>query len=61
MAVPKNTTYTDTDGQDTQIQQHAMKLKPTAWQRRACGIGTKGYRVYDWALIETSASPTTNT
>ena len=54
MAIPKNTKYTDTDGQDTDIQQHAMKLKPNAWQRRACGIGTKGYRVYDWALIETS-------
>jgi SRSO17 transposase len=22
-----------------------------SWQRRACGIGTKGYRVYDWAVI----------
>lgn len=54
MAIPKNTTYTDTDGQDTQIQQHAKNLKPNTWQRRACGIGTKGYRVYDWALIETS-------
>jgi SRSO17 transposase len=53
MAIPKNTTYTDTAGQDTQIHQHAMKLKPNAWQRRACGIGTKGYRVYDWALLET--------
>lgn len=54
MAIPKNTAYTDADGQDTQIHQHAMKLKPNAWQRRACGIGTKGYRVYDWALLETS-------
>ena len=54
MAIPKNIKDTDTDGQDTQIHQHAMKLKPNAWQRRACGIGTKGYRVYDWALLETS-------
>ena len=54
MAIPKNTKYTATDGQVTQINQHAMKLKPNAWQRRACGIGSKGYRVYDWALLETS-------
>jgi SRSO17 transposase len=54
MAIPKNTKYTDTNGEDAHIQQHAMKLKPNAWQRRACGIGTKGYRVYDWALIESS-------
>ncbi|MCF6477031.1 IS701 family transposase, partial [Nonomuraea sp. MG754425] len=24
------------------------------WQRRACGIGTKGFRVYDWAVIDTA-------
>ena len=53
MAIPKNTVYAETAGHDTQIHQHAMKLKPNAWQRRACGIGTKGYRVYDWALLET--------
>jgi hypothetical protein len=28
-------------------------LRPNAWQRRACGIGSKGFRVYDWALIAT--------
>jgi len=54
MAIPKNTTYTDTDGRDTKVQQYANKLKPSTWQRRACGIGTKGYRVYDWALIDTA-------
>jgi len=26
-------------------------LSPNAWQCRACGIGTKGHRVYDWAVI----------
>jgi hypothetical protein len=29
-------------------------LPPGAWQRRACGIGSKGYRVYDWALVEST-------
>jgi SRSO17 transposase len=52
MAVPKNTTYTDTETRrEIQLQHVAVKLNHTAWQRRACGIGTKGFRVYDWALI----------
>ena len=33
-----------------QLQHLATKLNHTAWQRRACGIGSKGFRVYDWAL-----------
>src|SRR5664279_3724349 len=52
MAVPKNTSYTDTEtGREIQLQHVALKLHHTAWQRRACGIGTKGFRIYDWALI----------
>jgi SRSO17 transposase len=50
MAVPKTTTVTDTAGRETQIQLLANTLNHTAWQRRACGIGSKGFRVYDWAL-----------
>jgi SRSO17 transposase len=53
MAIPKNTLHTDTAGREIQLKQLASKLKPSAWQRRACGIGAKGYRIYDWALIET--------
>lgn len=56
MAVPKNTTFIDTAGKGIQLSQLAPKLNHTTWQRRACGIGTKGYRVYDWALIA-SAGP----
>jgi SRSO17 transposase len=51
MAVPKNTPVADTAGRDTEIQHLANKLNHTAFQRRACGIGSKGFRVYDWALI----------
>ena len=52
MAVPKNTSYTDAEtGREIQLQHVALKLNHTAWQRRACGIGTKGFRIYDWALI----------
>jgi SRSO17 transposase len=52
MAVPKNTLHTDTaTGQEIPLEHLAVKLNHTAWQRRACGIGTKGFRIYDWALI----------
>jgi len=51
MAVPKTTPVTDTTGRNSEIQHLANKLNHTAWQRRACGIGSKGFRVYDWALI----------
>jgi SRSO17 transposase len=56
MAVPKNTTFVDTTGKDVQLDQLPPKLNHTAWQRRACGIGTKGFRVYDWVLLP-SADP----
>ena len=52
MAVPKNTRYTDTAGRETELNDLATQLNHTAWQRRACGIGSKGFRVYDWALID---------
>ena len=52
MAVPKNTLHADTvTGQEIQLQHLAVKLDHTAWERRACGIGSKGFRIYDWALI----------
>jgi len=52
MAVPKNTLHTATaTGQEIPLEHLAVKLNHTAWQRRACGIGTKGFRIYDWALI----------
>jgi SRSO17 transposase len=60
MAIPKNTEFTDTAGGTVggtvMINNLARRLPPNAWQRRACGIGTKGYRVYDWAVID-SAHP----
>jgi SRSO17 transposase len=52
MAIPKNTTFCDTGGRPQQIDTHARRLAPHAWQRRACGIGSKGHRVYDWALTD---------
>jgi SRSO17 transposase len=52
MGIPKNTKFTTADGDCVVIEKTAEKLRPSAWQRRACGIGAKGYRVYDWALLE---------
>ncbi|HEX8936253.1 MAG TPA: IS701 family transposase [Pseudonocardiaceae bacterium] len=52
MAVPKNTQFADTAGRLTQVDELARGLPPNTWQRRACGIGSKGHRVYDWALLD---------
>ena len=56
MAVPKTTQFTDTTGKTVQVNILAGRLRRTAWQRRACGVGSKGHRVYDWALLD-SADP----
>lgn len=50
MAVPKNTQFTDTAGNIVEVDKLAQQLPENTWQRRACGIGSKGHRVYDWAL-----------
>jgi len=52
MAAPKNTEFTDACGQHATVAQHTEQLSRNAFTRRACGIGTKGFRVYDWALID---------
>ena len=54
MAVPKNTQFTDPAGNTTRCDTLAARLHHNAWQRRACGIGSKGHRVYDWALIDSA-------
>jgi SRSO17 transposase len=56
MAIPKNTQFTDAGGRSATIEDSAARLRPNAWTRRACGIGAKGYRVYDWAVLD-SADP----
>ncbi|MCY7287570.1 MAG: IS701 family transposase, partial [Cryobacterium sp.] len=52
MAIPKSTEFTDPTGSTVVIKNVPGRLPPTAWVRRACGIGTKGYRVYDWAITD---------
>ncbi len=55
MAIPKSTMVTGTDGDQKTISEIPPGLRGNDWQRRACGIGTKGFRVYDWALIAAPA------
>lgn len=59
MAVPKNTTLPA--AANARIADIAARLNHTAWQRRSCGIGTKGYRVYDWAFLDSDHPRTGNT
>jgi SRSO17 transposase len=54
MAVPKNTEFTDAAGHTVKIDALSNRISPNTWQRRACGIGSKGYRVYDWVLIDSA-------
>ncbi len=54
MAIPKSTEFIDDTGHKIIVKDIPERLRPTAWQRRACGIGTKGYRVYDWAVIDST-------
>jgi SRSO17 transposase len=58
MAVPKNTdtvtgSITTKTGVTTLVEHVAARVKPHDWSRRSCGIGTKGFRVYDWAMVDT--------
>lgn len=57
MAVPKNTdtstgAISSATGVATLVKHVASRLKPHDWSRRACGVGAKGFRVYDWALVD---------
>ena len=47
MAIPRTIQFTDTAGRTVTVKDLPPQLRPSAWHRRACGIGTKGYRVYE--------------
>jgi hypothetical protein len=42
MAIPKTTEFSDHARRISIIEKRAARLTPNDWQRRACGIGTKG-------------------
>ena len=52
MAVPKNTEVADADGNTARVDELTAHLAERAFTRRACGIGTKGFRSYDWAVLD---------
>lgn len=52
MAIPKNTEITDATGRQATIEESSARVRPTNWIRRSCGIGSKGYRVYEWAVLD---------
>jgi SRSO17 transposase len=57
MAVPKTTdlaTFSVSKYSLDTVENAAGRLRPHAWVRRSCGIGSKGFRVYDWASVEIS-------
>jgi SRSO17 transposase len=54
MAIPKNTQFPHAGGRSATIGEAAATLRPNDWTRRACGIGAKGYRVYDWAVLDSA-------
>lgn len=56
MAVPKSTQFIDATGAEVRLDTLAKLLPPNAWQRRACGIGSKGHRVYDWTLLDSAVT-----
>ncbi|MEV6675235.1 IS701 family transposase [Streptomyces sp. NPDC051162] len=56
MAVPKSTDVntagiTTNPDTPTRLDNLASRLQPGDFSRRACGIGAKGFRTYDWAVI----------
>lgn len=56
MAVPKSTDIntggvTTNPDCPTRLDVLAAGLRPGDFTRRACGIGAKGFRTYDWAVI----------
>ncbi len=59
MAVPKNTAATTATAQTGQLDELAQRLPRNGWQRRACGIGSKGLR--SRLRSSTPRTPTTST
>lgn len=39
------------NGRRMRVSEHLPQIPEKAWQRLSCGSGTKGERLYDWALI----------
>lgn len=51
LGVPRST-LVQIGGRCERLEDHAARVRGHDWQRRACGLGTKGYRVYEWAVLD---------
>ncbi len=40
-----------TQGLRTRVDEHAAAFGKRMWKRLSCGAGTKGEKIYDWALV----------
>jgi SRSO17 transposase len=44
-------THLSLNGRRTKVSDHLPHIPEGAWQRLSCGSGSKGERLYDWALV----------
>lgn len=58
LAVPVTQMVTAPDGQRRHAEVLARRVPARAWERRSCGDGAKGPRLYDWALLALAPVPT---
>lgn len=51
VAAISSATHLLLNGRRTKVADHLAGVPADAWQRLSCGSGSKGERLYDWALI----------
>jgi SRSO17 transposase len=57
LAVPLTQMVTAPDGQRRHAEVLLRRVPARAWERRSCGDGAKGPRLYDWALLALAPVP----
>jgi SRSO17 transposase len=57
LAVPVTQMVTAPDGRRRHAEVLARHVPARAWERRSCGDGAKGPRLYDWALVALAPVP----
>lgn len=45
------------NGQRGRVSDHVAEFRKRDWKRLSCGSGTKGERLYDWAIVRWSGTP----
>jgi hypothetical protein len=57
-AVGADFRITTSGGVKMRAEQALQLVEPRGWNRRSCGNGSKGWRLYDWAWIATAPNAT---